>query len=337
MKTAVLRVLVLAACMVLAAPVARATFSIAAVDPETGEVGSVGASCIAGSIILSDLQPGVGVIHTQALWNSQNQQNARNLMNLGLSPQQIIDWLVANDAQGNPTVRQYGIADLRDGGRSAAYTGVNCFDWKGHLLGPGYAVAGNILLGPEIIAGMETAFLNTSGHLAFRLMAALQAANVPGADTRCLGDNKPAISAFIRVARPGDPPGRYLLDLNVSTTSPSENPIDILQELFDAWVTTAVPLAAPAPALAEVVLHETDPNPFNLATTLRFELPAATHVRLAVYDVTGREVAVLIDEARDAGAHALDWRPSPHVGSGIYLMRLQAGADVALGKLVVLK
>ncbi|MBL8007830.1 MAG: hypothetical protein JNJ56_09880, partial [Ignavibacteria bacterium] len=42
------------------------TFSIAAVDPVTGEVGSAGASCVAGSIILSDVHPGRGVIHTQA-------------------------------------------------------------------------------------------------------------------------------------------------------------------------------------------------------------------------------------------------------------------------------
>ena len=183
MKTAVLCVLVLTVSGFLQVSPARATFSIAAVDLQTGEVGSAGASCISGSLILSDVHPGVGVIHTQAYWNSQNQQNARNLMNQGWSPQAIIDWLVANDAQGNPTIRQYAIADLPEGGRSAGYTGTSCTDWKGHLTGPGYAIAGNILLGPEIIADMETAFQNTPGSLAFRLLAALQAANVPGADT----------------------------------------------------------------------------------------------------------------------------------------------------------
>ena len=45
------------------------TFSIVAVDPVTGEVGSAGASCIAGSIIISDIHTGVGVIHTQSYWN----------------------------------------------------------------------------------------------------------------------------------------------------------------------------------------------------------------------------------------------------------------------------
>lgn len=334
---ALLSVLVPAACLLLSAPAALATFSIAAVDLETGEVGSAGASCIAGSIILSDVHPGVGVIHTQAYWNSQNQQNARNLMNQGWSPQEIIDWLVANDAQGNPTIRQYAIADLLAGGRSAGYTGVNCTNWKGHLTGPGYAIAGNILLGPEIVADMETAFLNTPGHLSFRLMAALQAANVPGADTRCLANNKPAISAFIRVARPGDVPGSFFLDLNVNNTSSTQNPIDLLQGLFDAWATTAVPSALPAPRLATVVLHESDPNPFSLATTVRFELPAPARVRLAVYDVTGREVAVLMDDLRRAGEHALDWRPGARVGSGVYFLRLEAAADAAVSRIVVLR
>ena len=151
--------------------VAKATFSIAAVDPVTQEVGSAGASCIAGSRILSDVHPGVGVIHTQAYWNAQNQNNASQLMDQGYSPQAIIDWLVTHDAQNNPSIRQYGITDLVDGGRSAGFTGQNCNNWKGHILGPNYAIQGNILLGSEIIQGMEQAFLTTMGPLSDKLMA----------------------------------------------------------------------------------------------------------------------------------------------------------------------
>ena len=62
------------------------TFSSVAVDAATGEVGSAGASCIAGSIIISDIIPGRGAIHTQAYWRSTNQNNARIRMNLGDSP-----------------------------------------------------------------------------------------------------------------------------------------------------------------------------------------------------------------------------------------------------------
>ena len=103
------------------------TFSITAVDPVTGLVGSAGASCIAGSIILSDVHPNRGVIHSQAYYLAANQNYARSLMNLGLSPQQIIDSLIAHDVQSNPTIRQYGITDfIGSNVRTAGYKGVNC-------------------------------------------------------------------------------------------------------------------------------------------------------------------------------------------------------------------
>ena len=61
------------------------TFSIVAVNPYTGEVGSAGASCIAGSIIISDIHPGHGAIHTQSFWIAGNQNLASEYMNLGNS------------------------------------------------------------------------------------------------------------------------------------------------------------------------------------------------------------------------------------------------------------
>ena len=70
-----------------------ATFSIVAVDPETGEVGSAGGSCIAGSIIISDVHISQGVIHTQSYYHPTNQNNASNYMIQGHSPQEIIDYL----------------------------------------------------------------------------------------------------------------------------------------------------------------------------------------------------------------------------------------------------
>ena len=98
------------------------TFSIVAVDPNTNEVGSAGASCIAGSVIFSDIHPGVGAIHTQSYWNGTNQNLASQLMESGLSPSEIIDYLINNDINNNPSIRQYGIVDMVEGGRSAAYT-----------------------------------------------------------------------------------------------------------------------------------------------------------------------------------------------------------------------
>ncbi len=70
-----------------------ATFSIVAVDKNTGEVGSAGGSCIAGSIIISDIHPGIGAIHTQSYWLQGNQNYASDLMEEGYSPLEIIELL----------------------------------------------------------------------------------------------------------------------------------------------------------------------------------------------------------------------------------------------------
>ena len=134
------------------------TFSIVAVDLNNGQVGSAGASCIGGSIIISDIHPGVGAIHTQSYWSGYNQIMASNLMDSGLSPDEIINYLIENDVNNNPTIRQYGIVDIYEGGRSAAYTGENCMDYKNHILGDTYAIQGNILLGEEILINMENNF-----------------------------------------------------------------------------------------------------------------------------------------------------------------------------------
>ncbi len=218
---------------------AQDTFSICAVDTVTGEIGSAGASCVGpyngvGAYIISDVIEGIGVIHTQAYWLSANQQNAHNKMLEGLSPQEIIDWLVANDVQNDPTIRQYGIVDLVRHGESAGYTGVNCDDYKNHLTGPGYSIQGNILLGSFILDSMKTTFLNTQGALADKLMAALQAAKVVGADTRCAVRGTSSQSGFVKVVRIGDGTSPYL-QVIVPDTPVGTDPIDLVQGEFDNW------------------------------------------------------------------------------------------------------
>lgn len=215
--------------------VSQDTFSIVAVNPATGEVGSAGASCIAGSIIISDIHPGVGAIHTQSYWNQSNQDSASSLMNLEYSPEEIIDWLIENDAQNNPSIRQYGIIDLIDDGRSAGFTGENCFDYKNHILGQTYAIQGNILLGQEILDSMEIAFTSTFGTLDEKLIAVLLAANVPGADTRCLPYGTPALSAFIRMAKSEDENDSFFMDINVQSCPTNLSPIDSLFTLYWDW------------------------------------------------------------------------------------------------------
>ena len=218
------------------------TFSIVAVDLNNGQVGSAGASCIGGSIIISDIHPGVGAIHTQSYWSGYNQIMASNLMDSGLSPDEIIAHLIENDVNNNPSIRQYGIVDIYEGGRSAAFTGDNCMDYKNHILGPNYAIQGNILLNEQILINIENNFNSTIGTLSDKLMAALQGANISGADSRCLDNETSSLSAFVRVAEPFDQNNNFLLDLNINNTSNGQEPIDLLQELYNQWLNEQDPI-----------------------------------------------------------------------------------------------
>lgn len=295
------------------------TFSITAVDPVTGLVGSAGASCIAGSIILSDVHPNRGVIHTQAQYNATNQNIARNLMNLGFTPQQIIDSLVLRDS--NPTIRQYGITDfIGSNVRTAGYTGVNCSNYKNHVLGPNFTVQGNILLGQQILDSMYSRYINTPGTMAEKLMAALQGAKVIGADTRCL-PTRSSISAFIRVARPTDPQnGPYWLDLNVQTVPSPKDPIDSLQVLFNQWQVTGISNNEGIYP-EEYSLEQNYPNPFNPQTTITFNNAQLSHVKLVVYDMQGSEVAVLANNLFHRGRYSVNFDASG-LASGVYIYRI---------------
>lgn len=229
--------LVLACPALLCTTRAQATFSIVAVDTVNQWVGSAGASCIAGAQIIEGAVEGVGAINTQALWNADNQANADSLMRAGIAPDSIMAWLAANDAADDgfdAGDRQVGAVTLAGPGASAARTGASTIFWAGHRTGLTYSVQGNILLDSTIVEMMEDAYLTTPGQLEDKLMAALQAAKVPGADTRCFPQNKSSISAYIRVIRPGDGSQSYLY-LVVPNTTFSTDPIDLLQGQFDAW------------------------------------------------------------------------------------------------------
>ena len=223
-----------AALVAGAAAPAEATFSIVAVDTVNGVIGGAGASCIDNCFIIDDIIESIGAVHTQAYWLQGNKNYAHQLLAQGLTPDSIILLLVQNDVEGTPEYRQYGVVTLAGSGASAAYTGSATSDWAGHLTGPGYAVQGNILLGPEVIADMETAFLGTDGPLEAKLMAAMETTKRPGADNRCIFAGKSAISAFIKVVRPGDGGTPFLQEI-VPTTTGSTDPIDVLHAQFDTW------------------------------------------------------------------------------------------------------
>ncbi len=290
---------------------------------------------------MSDVHPGVGVIHTQALWRAINQNNADSLMNLGWSPQQIIDWLITHDEQNTPLVRQYGIVDLISGGRFASYTGTGCTNWKGHLNGPTYSIQGNILLGPQIIDSMKARYLNTPGMLALKLMAALQGAKVVGADTRCAGYNTSSSSAFIRVAKSTDPQGGpYWLDLNVRITNAyltNNDPIDSLQVLFNIWLSTVGLTGYSNEVPAEFNLYQNYPNPFNPVTTIGFDLARPSTVKLVIYDLVGNEVAVLINNhSFPAGNYEFSF-DAGNLASGVYIYKLISDGFTDSKKMTVIK
>lgn len=235
-------ILILLATFAMQRANSQDTFSIVAVDSITGEVGSAGASCVdlfqvglPTDDFLGQLIPNVGAINTQAYYIPANQENATSRMNLGETPSQIINWLVANDVQSQPQFRQYGIAAIVNGTpQTAAHTGSSTDNYKNHIVGPNYSIQGNILLGQEVLDSMEYRFLNEPGDMACKLMAALQGANMVGADTRCSANGTSSLFAFVKVAQPTDVFGNPSFNLSVRTVDNSGiEPIDSLQIKFD--------------------------------------------------------------------------------------------------------
>ncbi|HRI60376.1 MAG TPA: DUF1028 domain-containing protein [Saprospiraceae bacterium] len=310
---------------------AQDTFSIVAVDTITGEIGSAGASCLdnisfpgsGGAVVISDILPGRGAIHTQSYWNATNQANARLKMEEGLSPQDIINWLKANDVAGifGAQQRQYGIVDFDPAGgqpRSAAFTGTTCLDWKGHKTGPTYAIQGNILLGPAIIDSIEARFLAATGTLSDRLMAALQGANVVGADTRCTDNGTSSLSAFLRVAKPGDADDSLYLDLNVPSLPAGMEPIDSLQSLYDNWLLT--PSTEPSGPKMKIF-----PNPASGHITF---ITGERESAVDMYNLNG--IKVYSTYIYDTTATL-----RPALPSGVYLIRVVRSGRIVLAQKLI--
>lgn len=83
-------------------------------------------------------------------------------------------------------------------------------------------------------------------------------------------------------------------------------------------------------------LHQNYPNPFNPSTTIIYELPEASDVRLVVYNLLGREVATLVDQRQTAGRYTIDF-DAGNISSGMYLYRLITETKVLTQKMVLVK
>ena len=158
-----------------------ATFSIVGFDPETQELGiAVQSKFVAVGAVVPWAKAGVGAVATQSYANTSFGPEGLELMAAGRSAQETLDLLLAQD-EGREK-RQVGIVDAQ--GRAATFTGSECFDWAGGVTGPHYTAQGNILVSEATVQAMSSTFEQTEGCLAERLLAALDAGQAAGGDSR---------------------------------------------------------------------------------------------------------------------------------------------------------
>ena len=84
------------------------------------------------------------------------------------------------------------------------------------------------------------------------------------------------------------------------------------------------------------LLSQNYPNPFNPSTKISFELPVSGFTTLKVYDILGREVAVLLNEELMAGSHIINFNAS-NLASGTYIYRLNGNGNSLTRKMILLK
>ena len=157
------------------------TFSIVAIDKETGEMGAAVQShwfSVGSSVIWAE--SGVGAICTQSFIEASYGPLGLEFMRAGKTAEEALAGLLRADKY--ESVRQ--VAMLDNQGRVAAHTGKNCIPEAGHFSGDGFSCQANLMLKNTVWAAMAKAFEGTKGELVDRLMAALEAAEGEGGDIR---------------------------------------------------------------------------------------------------------------------------------------------------------
>ena len=159
------------------------TFSVVGYDPATGECGiAVASKYFSVGAVVPWAEAGTGCVATQANVNVGYGPRALELLRQGLSSQQVLDKLLAEDTFPGKDGRQIAIIDGK--GNVVTFTGPNAPNWAGGRKGANWAAQGNILVGQQVPEAMGKAFESTQGDLAEKLYAALKAGDDAGGDSR---------------------------------------------------------------------------------------------------------------------------------------------------------
>ena len=205
------------------------TYSIVARDSVTGEMGvAVQSHWFSVGSIVSWGEAGVGVVATQSFVNPSFGIKGLELLKSGKSPQEAVDELIAAD--DGRDVRQLAILDVK--GRSASYTGKNCIPEAGSIAKDNYSVQANMMLTDKVWGAMSEAFENSTGPLAERMIAALEAAQNAGGDIR---GQQSACLLIVKSEATGNPWEDKFIDLRVDDHTEAVKEIKRLLKVYRAY------------------------------------------------------------------------------------------------------
>jgi uncharacterized Ntn-hydrolase superfamily protein len=207
------------------------TFSIAAIDPRTGEVGvavTTRVPCVGNGVPW--VRVGVGAVATQANTRTEYGTELLDALARGQPPEEALRQLTSRDSLAQS--RQIGV--IAKDGRVAQHTGSATTAWAGHRTGPNYATQGNTLVGPEVLEAVAAAFEKSAGearHLADRLIDALAAGHALGGDRR--HGLRQSAAVIVADPRPGRSRRTDGLSANINVCEHAE-PVGELRRIYNA-------------------------------------------------------------------------------------------------------
>ena len=157
------------------------TFSIVGYDPKEKEWGiAVQSKFLAVGAVVPFAKAGVGAVATQSFANTSYGPRVLEWMAEGKTAEEALALITKDDPQKG--LRQVGLVDAL--GNGATFTGEGCYSWAGGITGTNFAAQGNILVDEKTVKAMAETFQMAEGSLADRLLAALNAGQEAGGDSR---------------------------------------------------------------------------------------------------------------------------------------------------------